>query len=385
MAYKTSKPPLNNFGNLHETVRKIRAARSLSLSWPNCRRLGHRQWKQRARKAVFDAFHYDPGPCRLKPRVVKKVATADFIGEKVVYHTAPWFEVPAYFLLPRRGKPPFPAVYLMHEWGGNPLFGKERVIQFGNEPLVLVDHQRIHHSGRGLANEFTKRGYAVLAADAFYFGERSPRGFAGIPRVIDPYKLSVSDAVNLHNAIGNSLFAALRYLAWAGVTWAGIFTWDDIRGIDYLASRPEVDANRIACTGLSVGAWRTNLLAALDDRIKASASIMWMTTGDAQHGYNVQGAVGTFCVLPGLWQQLDVPDFSVMAAPHATMVVSGKDDILFPLKGQADSAKHIAGGFKWAGCPRQFRYFNPKKPHVFDADIQAAVFEWFGKHLKPSG
>jgi dienelactone hydrolase len=377
------KPPLNHFGNLHETVCQMRAARPLSLSWPNCRSLGHAEWKQRARKAVFDALHYDCGPLDLQPRVLQRVETEDFIGEKITYKTAPWFDVPAYFLLPKKGNPPYPAVYLMHEWGGNPLFGKERVIQFGNEPPILVEHQRLHHSGRGLANELTKRGYAVLAADAFYFGERGPRGFANLPDQVDAFTLPIREAVTFHNQFGDSLYAAVRYLMWAGVTWQGIFTWDDIRGIDYLVSRPEVDANRIACTGLSVGAWRTNFLAALDGRIKASASIMWMTTGDAQHDYNVQGAVGTFCMLPGLWQQLDVPDFAVMAAPNATMVVSGVDDILFPLNGQADSAKHISQGFEWAGCPNQFRYFNPEKPHVYDAEIQEAVFKWFDNHLKP--
>jgi len=277
------KPPLNRFGNCHETLRRIRAARPMSLAWPRCRALGHAEWKKRARQAVFEALHYDPGPRNLRPRVVKQVETADFVGEKVVYRTAPWFETPAYFLLPKKGKPPYPAVYLMHEWGGNPLFGKERVIQFGNEPPILVEHQRLHHSGRGLANEFTKRGYAVLAADAFYFGERGPRGFANLPPKVDPYSLPIREAVAFHNQFGDSLFAAVRYLMWAGITWQGIFTWDDIRGVDYLVSRPEVDPNRIACTGLSVGAWRTNFLAALDDRIQASASIMWMTTGDAQH------------------------------------------------------------------------------------------------------
>jgi dienelactone hydrolase len=379
------KPPLNNFGSYQGAIRQIRASRPMSLTWPKCQSLGHPKWKKRARKAVFEAFQYEPGPLDLKPRVIQKIETEDFIAEKVLYHTAPWFEVPAYFLLPRHGRAPYPAVYLMHEWGGNPLFGKERVIRFGNEPPILLEHQRVHHSGRGLANEFTKRGYAVLVADAFYFGERSPRGFADIPAKINAYETPMRDAVHLHQLIAQSVYSAVRYLAWAGTTWAGLFTWDDIRGIDYLVSRPEVDAKRIACTGLSVGAWRTNLLAALDDRIKASASVMWMTTGDAQHDYNVQGAVGAFCILPSLWRQLDVPDFSVMAAPNATMVVSGQDDLLFPLKGQSDAAKHIAAGFRWAGCPKQCRLFNPKKPHVYDADIQEAVFEWFGLHLKPGG
>jgi cephalosporin-C deacetylase-like acetyl esterase len=45
--------------------------------------------------------------------------------------------------------------------------------------------------------------------------------------------------------------------------------WDDIRTLDYLASRPEVDRNRIGWVGLSVGGYRSFMLAALDRRIKA--------------------------------------------------------------------------------------------------------------------
>ena len=72
--------------------------------------------------------------------------------------------------------------------------------------------------------------------------------------------------------------------------------------------RDEVDGDRIGCTGLSGGGWRTDMLAALDERVKASVSVGWMTTGDYQQLYNIAGGVGTFCLLPGVWDRLDVPD-----------------------------------------------------------------------------
>ncbi len=51
---------------------------------------------------------------------------------------------------------------------------------------------------------------------------------------------------------------------------------------------------------LSGGGWRTNVLAALDDRIRASVSVGWMTTGDYQRVYYFDGAIGTSCLLPGV-------------------------------------------------------------------------------------
>jgi dienelactone hydrolase len=149
-----------------------------------------------------------------------------------------------------------------------------------------------------------------------------------------------------------------------------------------LRSRPEVDSERIGCTGLSGGGWRTNILAALDRRIRASVSVGWMTTGDYQQVYNVAGCVGTFCLLPGVWDRLDIPDLTIMAAPAASMVVSCTQDPLFPLEGQQEAARQISLGYQWAGRGEHFKPFHPSKPHCYDAEIQAEALGWFNKHLK---
>src|SRR5687767_1535675 len=122
--------------------------------------------------------------------------------------------------------------------------------------------------------------------------------------------------------VRDGLYLGVRQLNWAGTTWAGVNFGDDSRCVDYLLSRKEVDPERIGCTGLSGGGWRTNIMAALEPRIKAAVSVGWMTTGDAQQPYNVSGAIGTFCLLPGVWNRIDIPDLIAMAAPKAVMVVS---------------------------------------------------------------
>ena len=95
--------------------------------------------------------------------------------------------------------------------------------------------------------------------DAFHFGERAPRGVGGLPEVYDPFELSINEYVDLDRTTRELLYLGVRQLNWAGTTWMGVNYWDDSRCVDYLCSRPEVDAARIGCTGLSGGGWRTNV------------------------------------------------------------------------------------------------------------------------------
>ena len=224
--------------------------------------------------------------------------------------------------------------------------------------------------------------FAVIVIDAHHFGERAPRGVVNVPEEFDPFELTVEEYTALDQKLREQLYLGVRQLNWAGTTWMGLNFWDDSRCVDYLLSRPEVDADRIGCTGLSGGGWRTDVLAALDRRIKASVSGCWMTTCDYQQVYNVGGAIGTFCMLPGVWDRLDIPDLTIMAAPNASMVISTGQDQLFPPEGQAEAARQIALGYEWASCTKHFCHNNPPdKPHCYDAELQRDAIAWFDTHL----
>ena len=366
-------------------IRDIRDHRPLDLSAENWRAAHPNgtfaQWQQAARQCLLDGLHYDPGALDLRAEVQSRETREGFILERVAFNTTPWIRVSGYFLLPTGVSYPVPGLVVFHAWGGPMLFGKERVVNSGRDHPLLVEHRNKVYSGRYLAEEFAKRGYAAIVIDAFHFGARAPRGLGDLPEAYDPFEASINEYVDLDRAAREQLYLGVRQLNWAGTTWMGVNYWDDSRCVDYLCSRPEVDAVRIGCTGLSGGGWRTNFLAALDPRIKASVSVGWMTTGDYQQVYNLAGAVGTFCLLPGVWDRLDVPDLTVMAAPGASMVVSGREDRLFPLEGQQEAARQIGLGYAWAGCRERFCSNMPPKVHCYDADIQRDAFAWFDKHL----
>jgi dienelactone hydrolase len=384
------RKPLNQYGSYEATIQQMRAHQPLDLNVPRWRRErprgSHAQWARTARATLLAGLSYDPGPLDLKPVTTARWETDTFVRETIEFNTTPWFRVPGYFYVPKNVPLPAPALVVMHAWGGPILFGADRV---SGEPVhaMIAEYRARATSGRAIADWFASHGYAVIVIDAFHFGRRAPRGMNGLPESYDANTLDAATAKN-YDALTREpkqLYRGVKELNWAGVTWAGLNYFDDSRCIDYLLTRKEVDPERIGCTGLSVGGWRTNILAALEPRIKAAVSVGWMTTGDAQQPYNVDGAIGTFALLPGVLNRMDIPDFIAMAAPKAVMVVSGTRDALFPPLGQREGARQIADAYAWAGVPERFRDYAPDKPHCYDAEIQAEALAWFDRHLKQNG
>src|SRR5438046_6283464 len=126
-----------------------------------------------------------------------------------------------------------------------------------------------------------------------------------------------------------------RSLFTAGITWPGVLLWDDIRTVDYLASRPEVDKTRLACVGLSVGGYRSFALAALDPRIKAAVDVGWMTSYPHQIKRHVINSIGFTFHIIGLYRYLDFPDLAALIAPRAVLVINVSKDQLFAADGVA--------------------------------------------------
>ena len=152
----------------------------------------------------------------------------------MAFNTTPWTRVNGYFLLPDGVAYPVPGLVVFHAWGGPMLFGKERVVNSGRDHPLLPEHRDKVYSGRYLAEEFAKRGYAVIVIDAHHFGERAPRGLNGIPETTTPLTLTINEYVSLDTRVREQLYLGVRQLNWAGTTWMGVNYWDDSRCVDYL-------------------------------------------------------------------------------------------------------------------------------------------------------
>jgi dienelactone hydrolase len=259
-------------GNLYPLITREQQRTRQRLAYLNRRPRDLEAWKSEARAKVFEALGYRPEPCPLQASVIERVDKGDYIREKLTFHTASEIEVPAYLLIPKRAKLPAPAVLALHDHSGLYYWGKEHIIETEREHPMLVEFRKARYDGLSYPATLAEHGYVVLTIDMFYFGDRRlildedmEHGFN------DHAKAESEEAIDrINDRNGKAEHIIYKNMIDAGFTWAGLLAWDDIRSIDYLQTRPEVDPKRIACTGLSVGGFRTNFLAGLDPRIKAA-------------------------------------------------------------------------------------------------------------------
>jgi hypothetical protein len=251
------------------------------------------------------------------------------------------------------------------------------VVATDNEHPALVAFKKQYYSGRSIANELVRQGYAVIAIDMFYWGERRHLLPDDPPvwreRSPDITAQQISE-FNRRSSQNEQLVA--RSLLTAGVTWPGVMLWDDIRALDYLASRPEVDRDRLACVGLSVGGYRSFMLAALDSRIKATVDVGWMTSFSSQIERHVIHTMGLTFTIPGMYRHFDLPDLAALIAPRALMVQMGSRDALFPTAAIETAFTKIERCYHKAGSPDRQICKLSEVPHEFNEKMQSEAWDW---------
>ena len=121
---------------------------------------------------------------------------------------------------------------------------------------------------------------------------------------------------------------------------SGFITYEDLYTIDFLSSLDFINSDKIGCMGFSMGAYRSWMLAALSNKIKASASVCWMTTTDSQLSLQKGKAKGDSNyanVLAGIRRYLDYPHIASLACPKPMLFFNGISDKLFPIEGVEDA------------------------------------------------
>jgi len=285
-------------------------------------------------------------------------------------------------LIPKKAKLPAPGIVALHDHGGFYLWGKEKLLASADEHPVLTAFRERYYAGRSIAVELVRQGYVVIAIDMYYWGERRLMYAADPPgmrdRSLDLTQADI-DAANRRSSQNEQVVA--RTLTTAGLSFPGIALWDDLRTVDYLAQRPEVDPNRLGCVGLSVGGYRSYMLAALSPRIKAAVVVGWMTSYPKQVRRHVINTVGFTFHIPGLYPDLDYPDLSALVAPRALMVINGSRDGLFHPDAVKDAFAKIEACYKKAGAPDRQSCRMYDAPHEFNLQMQPDAWAWLKRWI----
>ena len=342
-------------------------------------------WRPAAR-ARFRDLLLGPGPALTPSAVVQHQMQFDGLDIEHLQWQLP-FGPPteALIMKPAGARGKLPAVVGLHDHGGNKYFGLRKITRMSKDPHpLMIKHQERYYSGLAWANELARRGYVVLVHDTFTFGSRRMR-LADLPGNIRNNLVEANpeaeDEIQRYNAfasghehlIAKSLFSA-------GMTWPGVFVYDDQRAVDYLASRADVDATRIGCCGLSGGGLRTVMLTGADERIRCSCCVGMMTTW-RDYLLNKSHTHTWMCYVPGLPRDLDYPEILGLAAPNPVLVLNNRQDALFTMPEMERADRILTDVYKKAGAPDRYKGSFHDGPHKFDAAMQKEAFAWFDRWL----
>jgi dienelactone hydrolase len=321
---------------LHFEARRLDVA---ARKTPEAIRQRQESLKARLRAALGDFPERTP----LNPRVVGTLAREGFRIVKVIYESRPGHHVTANLYLPE-GRGPFPGVLVPC---GHSELGK-----------AFEDYQRV-------SMLLAKNGLAALCYDPIGQGER-------VQALNDQGKPLFRGSTAEHTGAG---LAALL----VGRSAAGYRVWDGIRSLDYLASRPEIDVNRLGCTGNSGGGTETSYLMALDDRIAVAVPSCYITSlerlfatigpQDAEQNISGQVAFG-----------LNHADFVTIRAPKPTLISVGTQDF-FDIQGSWDTfreAKLLYGRF---GFGERVDLFESDETHGFTKPRRESAMRWLRRWL----
>lgn len=166
-----------------------------------------------------------------------------------------------------------------------------------------------------------------------------------------------------------------------GYTPAGVEAWFGIRALDYLCSRPEVDAERIGMTGRSGGGAYSWTVAALDERVKVVVPVAGIT--DLQN-HVVDGCVEGHCdcmfhVNTYRW---DFPLVAALIAPRPLLFSNSDKDKIFPLEGVMRTHEKVRRIYQLYGKTAHLGLLITEGPHADTQDLQVPAFRWFNRWLK---
>jgi dienelactone hydrolase len=306
------------------------------------------------------------------PEVKERIVHEDYIEEHVEITLTPPLRSTAIVTIPKNGRTRHPALVLLHSFGTLNLYGKEKFLHRDGEPAYLTAYRRECYGGRSLLADFARQGYLCLAIDSFGFGERTK--LAGDdPAAFRQHRLRLDQAGA--EALSMEIFKteyeqAARALGAVGLTIAALTATDDLRSIDYLAGRPDVDPARIGCAGLSLGAFRVNYLASLDDRVKAAVSVCWLSTLNGVVDYNLPSSLGFFALPGDLYRDYDMVDICLAAAPKPFLAISGWRDILMEPFGMVAAHVSLRQAWETAGHPSNVGSLVFDAPHEFNVSMQ---------------
>ncbi len=319
--------------------------------------LSKNEWELRrkqVRAQLWDLLgKLPPRPDVPKVEILAKEDRGDFVVERFRFDNGAGATVPGYLLLPKNRSGKAPAILYCHWHAGEYDLGKEELFQAKHTP---------EPPGPALA----KRGFVVMAIDACCFGERNGRGPGGPEEKGKEGEMSAS-----------------KFNLWVGRTLWGMMVRDDLMSLDYLVSRPEVDADRIGAMGMSMGATRAWWLMALDERIKTGVPVCCLTRSRNLIDHELLPAHGIYFFVPNLLNHFDTETIVALIAPRPVLFLNGDRDSTSPVDGIHAIESAVRPVYRLYGKENEFQSLVYEgQGHVYTQEMWTKTLKWLEERLK---
>ena len=163
-----------------------------------------------------------------------------------------------------------------------------------------------------------------------------------------------------------------------------MFVRDDQVALDYLCSRPEVDASRIGATGMSMGSTRAWWLAAVDERVAAVVAVACLTRYQNLIAHGELRQHGVYYFVNGLLKHFDTEGVLALIAPRPFLALTGELDAGSPADGVRALERAVGGTYQALGAGDRFRsVLYPEVGHAYTPEMRAEMLAWFGRWLRP--
>lgn len=250
--------------------------------------------------------------------------------------------VPAYIAFPLAGEGPYPLVVFNHSHGGNYANGRNELIR--SSPYLQ------HPS---FASVLTGMGYAVCCIDMWGFNERG----------------------------GKAESELVKEMLWHGRVMWGMMLYDNRRLLDYMCTRKEIDAARIATIGMSMGGLMAWWLGALDERIGVVIDICGQVDAHTLIAKRGLDHHGFYSYVPGLLKHFTTLDIQKRIVPRPRMSLTGRNDRLCPIEGVEHLAEGLAAAYREADKPEHWQPVITSGGHMETLEMRTAWQRFLASHL----
>jgi len=299
--------------------------------------------QKESRRKLAEMLGLDPMPARGDLHATK---TGEFEHEGVIvenlhYQSLPGLYVTANFYRSKEGAGPLPTVLYLCGHSNKVKAG----VSYGNK--AGYEHHGVWYA---------KHGFNCLVIDTVQLGEI--RG--------------------LHH--GTHREGRWDWFS-RGYTPAGVEAWAGIRGIDYLASRADVDANKIGVTGRSGGGAYSWWVAALDERVVCAAPTAGITSlrDHVVHKCVYGHCDCMFMVNSYRW---DYDQVASLVAPRPLLIANTDKDDIFPIDGVFDIFRRTRAVYAMLGADKNLGMHVAEGGHADVQPLNTGEFHWMLRHLK---